>query len=57
MLVVASLPTPRDVGWNGDSIMEFLSEHGTDYLVTLLGLILLISYWIESNDRGLRASW
>lgn len=48
VIVVAGLPTPRDVGWTGDSPWDFLSLYANDFFVGALGLLLVISYWLQS---------
>ncbi len=49
VLLVANLPTPRDVGWTGSSPWEYLQAQRGDLLVAALGLALVIGYWLQNN--------
>jgi uncharacterized membrane protein len=48
VIAVAGLPTPRDVGWSGDSPWDFLSLYSNDFLVGAVGLVLVVSYWLQN---------
>ncbi len=49
VLLVTYLPTPREVDWTEGSPFAFLASHREEIAVTALGLLLLVSYWIQSN--------
>ena len=49
VLLVAGLPTPRDVGWSGGSPLEFFLAYGDDTGVAALGLFLVVGYWLQNN--------
>jgi uncharacterized membrane protein len=48
VICVAGLPMPRDVGWTEGDAWDFLARYGNDYLVGALGLVLVVSYWLQN---------
>lgn len=46
--VFALIPKPSDVGYEGE-LMLFFKEHLRDFLPSIIGIVLVIIYWIQNN--------
>ena len=44
------IPTPGTEGKNWESLADYLSEHGPDLAVSLVGVAVAIVYWLQSNQ-------
>ncbi len=44
------IPTPGTEGKNWESLADYLSDHGPDLAVSLVGVAVAIVYWLQSNQ-------
>ncbi len=49
VLLVANMPTPSSAGLEGASITEFLASVYEVMIASAIALIMVVSYWIQSN--------
>lgn len=49
VLLVAQLPNPLGTEVPYASILEFFSANGGDMIAPVIGVVLLISYWMQNN--------
>ena len=43
------VPTPETTGKTWDSLGDYLADHGIDIALSLIGVIVVIIYWLQSN--------
>ncbi len=44
------IPTPDTTGKTWESVADYLSDHGVDITVSLIGVVVAIVYWLQSNQ-------
>ena len=49
VVLASSLPLPHDVGWSEGSLWEFLVNQGNEIAFAVIGMVLVIIYWIQNN--------
>ncbi len=49
VLLVTQLPNPLDAKGEYESIRQFFFEHGEELIGPVVGLVFLISYWMQNN--------
>jgi uncharacterized membrane protein len=49
VVLAGSLPLPNDVDWSGGSLWEFLLEQTNDISFAVIGMVLVVIYWIQNN--------
>ncbi|MDX1269067.1 MAG: TMEM175 family protein [Oceanisphaera sp.] len=49
VVMVLTLPYPDEVNWTGASIWGFLVAHHEGLILALIGTILVVLYWVQSN--------
>lgn len=50
--VLAPLPMPREEGdwvWTIGALGDFLAEHGGAIVMALIGVVLIVIYWLQNN--------
>jgi len=50
VLLVANLPVPSDAGHESLSLPDFLSEQYEEIIGSVMGLVLVVVYWIQHNS-------
>jgi len=49
VLIALNLPEPSQVNWSGGSLGKFLLAHVGDLGIVVIGLILVVVYWVQNN--------
>ncbi len=49
VLVVYELPTPSSVNWSGGTLREFAAANAVAFPFSLIGLIMVVIYWLQNN--------
>lgn len=49
VLLVAQFPSPGEFDQEFSSFLEFLRTHGKDLAAPLIGLLLVVVYWLQNN--------
>jgi uncharacterized membrane protein len=49
VLIVYDLETPSRVTFSGGTLPEFLAANGVAFSLSLIGLVLVVIYWLQNN--------
>ncbi|MDJ0857184.1 MAG: TMEM175 family protein [Desulfobacterales bacterium] len=49
VVMVLALPYPSELKWTGTSVWGFLDAHQEGLVLALIGTVLVVLYWVQSN--------